>query len=253
MAITRPASFVNRRGQRLAATLDLPDSGAPDAWAIFAHCFTCGRKLKPMVRIGEVLGGGGIGVLRFDFAGVGESEGDFTQTNLSTNRDDVVDAARWLAAEHGPPRLLIGHSLGGAAVLTAAGEIPTCAAVAVIAAPSEPGRLSGVLLEKHREAALTGQSELASGGRTYSLRPQLFEDLEATDVRESVRRLDRPLLILHSTDDDILDIGNAAELFRSARHPKSFVALAGAGHLLLDERDARYVGRIIAAWASRYL
>jgi putative redox protein len=253
MAISKPTSFTNSRGQKLAATLDLPDGAPPVAWALFAHCFTCGRKLKPMVRIDEVLTEHGIAVLRFDFAGVGDSEGDFAQTNLSSNREDLVDAARWLAASQAAPQLLLGHSLGGAAVLAAAREIPSAAAVAVLATPSEPGRPGGLLAEKRREALATGEAALARGGRIYRLRPQFFTDLESTQVKEAVRDLRRPLLILHAVDDGTVSIASAEALFRAARHPKSFVALGGADHLLLDELDAQYAGRVIAAWASRYL
>jgi len=253
MAIRKPASFTNRRGLELAATLDLPEAGEAAAWALLAHCFTCGRKLKPAVNIAEVLTEAGIAVMRFDFTGVGDSEGDFAQTNLSSNRDDLVDAARWLAGEVAPPRLLIGHSLGGAAALLAAPEIPSLAAVAVIATPSEPGKVTGPLLEKQRQTLATGRAELASGGRQYPLTPQFFADLAATDLKAAVRGLERPLLILHAVHDDTVDVANAAALFRAARHPKSFVALGSADHLMLDAEDARYAGRLIAAWASRYI
>lgn len=250
---SRRVSFPNRAGEPLAATLDLPDAGPPDAFALYAHCFTCGRKLKSAVHIARALADRGLAVLRFDFTGVGESAGDFAATTLATNRDDLLAAAAWLAERHQPPRLLVGHSLGGAAALLAARDLPAVAAVAVLATPSEPAHLGGLLAAKRAEAETLGEAELNLSGRPYRLRPAFFADLEATRLLDAVRALDRPLLILHAPGDPIVDVRHAATLFRAARHPKSFVALAGADHLLLDERDARHAGEIIAAWAGRWV
>lgn len=250
---SRRVSFPNRAGEPLAATLDLPDAAAPHAFALYAHCFTCGRKLKSAVHIARALADRGVAVLRFDFTGVGESAGDFAQTTLATNRDDLLAAAAWLAERHQAPRLLLGHSLGGAAALLTAPALPSVAAVAVLATPSEPSHLGGVLADKRAEALATGEAELNLAGRPYRLRPAFFADLEATRLRDAVRALDRPLLILHAPGDPVVEVRHAAALFRAARHPKSFVALAGGDHLLLDERDARHAGEIIAAWADRWV
>jgi len=250
---SHPLSFPNRAGEALAATLDLPEHAPPDAFALYAHCFTCGRKLKSAVHIARALTDRGLALLRFDFTGVGESAGDFAQTTLTANRDDLLSAAAWLAEHHQPPRLLIGHSLGGAAALLAAGALPSVAAVAVLATPSEPSHLGGLLAEKRAEAEARGEAELNLAGRPYRLRREFFADLEATRLLDAVRALDRPLLILHAPGDPIVDVRHAAALFRAARHPKSFVALAGADHLLLEERDARHAGEIIAAWAGRWV
>ncbi len=250
---SRRVSFPNRAGEPLAATLDLPDTESPGAFALYAHCFTCGRKLKSAVHIARALTARGLAVLRFDFTGVGDSGGDFAQTTLATNRDDLLTAAAWLADRHQAPRLLIGHSLGGAAALLAAPALPTVAAIAVLATPSEPSHLGGVLAAKRAETLAHGEAELNLAGRPYRLRPAFFADLESTRLLDAVRALDRPLLILHAPGDPIVDVRHAAALFRAARHPKSFVALAGADHLLLAERDARHAGEIIAAWADRWV
>jgi len=250
---SRRLNIPNHAGEPLAATLDLPDDAPPAAFALYAHCFTCGRKLKSAVHIARALTARGLAVLRFDFTGVGESAGDFARTTLATNRDDLLAAAAWLAERHRAPRLLIGHSLGGAAALLAAPALPSVAAVAVLATPSEPSHLGGLLADKRAEALATGEAELNLAGRPYRLRPAFFADLEATRLGDAVRALGRPLLILHAPGDPIVEVRHAAALFRAARHPKSFVALAGADHLLLDERDARHAGEIIAAWADRWV
>lgn len=250
---SRRVSFPNRAGEALAGTFDLPETGPPAACALYAHCFTCGRKLKSAVHIAQALTARGVAVLRFDFTGIGDSAGDFAQTTLATNRDDLLAAAAWLAAQHQPPRLLVGHSLGGAAALLAAAALPSIAAVAVLGTPSEPSHLGGLLAVKRAEAEALGEAELNLAGRAYRLRPAFFAELETTRLLDVVHALDRPLLILHAPGDPIVDIRHAAALFRAARHPKSFVALAGGDHLLLDERDSHHAGEIIAAWAGRWV
>lgn len=250
---SRRVHIPSRAGHRLAGILDLPADGPPAATALFAHCFTCGKNLKSIVHIAKELTARGIGLLRFDFTGIGESGGDFVQSHLTSNREDLLDAAAFLAQQQRAPGLLIGHSLGGAAVLHVARDLPSVAAVAVIAAPSEPGHLSRMLASKREEALARGQAELTLAGRTFVLRPEFFADLEANGARDLARDLGRALLILHSPQDDTVDIRHAATLFRAARHPKSFVSLDDADHLLLDEADGRWVGAVIAAWAQRYL
>jgi fermentation-respiration switch protein FrsA (DUF1100 family) len=250
---SRRVTFPSRSGHTLAGILDLPEQGTVTATALFAHCFTCGKNLKSIVHIDKELTARGIGVLRFDFTGIGDSGGDFAATHLTSNREDLLDAAAFLTGQEQAPKLLVGHSLGGAAVLQVARDLPSVTAVAVIAAPSEPGHLNETLARKREEALASGQAELTLAGRTFVLRPEFFADLESHDTAATLRDLGRALLILHAPEDDTVDIRHAAALFRAARHPKSFVSLAGADHLLLDEADGRYVGAMIAAWAGRYL
>ena len=250
---TRRVTFTSGAGHQLAGSLDLPDAGTATATSLFAHCFTCGKNLKSIVHIAKELTARGIGVLRFDFTGIGESEGDFATTHLTSNREDLLAAASFLEQELQAPSLLIGHSLGGAAVLHAALEMPSVTAVAVIGTPSEPSHLSDLLARKREEARNDGQAELTLAGRTFLLRPEFFDDLEAHHARDALAKLGRALLILHAPQDETVDIKHAAAIFRAARHPKSFISLDGADHLLLDEADGRYAGSVIAAWSARYL
>jgi putative redox protein len=250
---TRPLQFINRVGYTLAGLLDLPEDRAASAYAILAHCFTCGKDLKPFVYMNRELTGAGLGVLRFDFSGLGGSEGSFADSTLSSNETDLIDAARFLRNNFEPPALLIGHSMGGAAVLRVARELPSVAAVATIAAPAEADHLGQKLSRAREEAEREGSTQVKIGGQNFMLRRQFFEDLKQAELSQSVRHLGKPLLILHSPVDATVEVDNAARLFLAARHPKSFVSLNNADHLMLDEEDARYAGRVIAAWASRYI
>jgi len=245
--------FPNPDSLKLSAFLDLPESGSPKAFALFAHCFTCGKNLKPIVNINKALTMHGIAVLRFDFTGIGESEGTFTETNFSSTVADLTAAAQYLGKEYEAPKLLIGHSMGGAAVLQAARHISSVKALVTIAAPSNPNHLSGILREKRNEVKSEGTAEVTIGGKTFTLTRQFFEDLESTKMEGFIRNLNRPLLILHAPDDDTVDIENAAEIFQMAKHPKSYISLDDTGHLILREQDARYAGNLIAAWVERYL
>lgn len=237
----------------LAGYLDVPESQSPKAYALFAHCFTCGKNLKPIKNINTTLAENGTAVLRFDFTGIGESEGDFSETNFSTNIEDLIAAADFLAEQYAPPRLLIGHSMGGAAVLQAARRIDSVAAVTTIAAPSSPDHLGKILREKRQVALDEGTAEVTIGGRTFQLRAQFFRDLEKHRMEKTIRELGKPLLILHSPRDQTVDIRNAEEIFAAAKQPKSFVSLDPMGHLILEETDARYVGNLITAWAANVL
>jgi putative redox protein len=240
-------------GHRLAALLETP-AEEPGAWSLFAHCFSCSKDLKAVAWISRVLVEHRIGVLRFDFTGLGESEGDFSDTNFSSNLDDVVAAADFLRREHGAPRLLLGHSLGGAAVLAAAGRIPEATAVATIATPSDTTHLSEGLIRMAPEIEERGEAEVHLGGQTFCIRKQFIDDLRQQTLLRHVRELDRALLVLHSPVDEIVEIEHARRIFDAAREPKSFVSLDGADHLLMnDRRDARYVADVLAAWSSRYL
>jgi len=246
--------FKNPDGKRLAARLDLPLDEKPTAFAVFAHCFTCTKNFNAVVNINRALTLHGIAVLRFDFTGLGESEGDFSETSFSTNVADLISAADFLKDAYEPPRLLIGHSLGGAAVIHAAQRIPSAEAVSTIAAPAE---LKGLLrfidgpplekLEKDDETTIN------ISGRDFKIKEQFLNDLKQSNMEEAIRALRRPLLIFHSPADRIVSIDQAAKIFTAARHPKSFISLDKADHLLANREDSLYVGSVLAAWASKYL
>jgi putative redox protein len=245
--------FNNRQGLALAAQLDAPSEGLVAHYALFAHCFTCGKDIKAAYHIARTLNREGIGVFRFDFTGLGASQGEFADTNFSSNVADLIDAARYMETHQMSPSLLIGHSLGGAAVIQAAGSIPSVRAVVAIAAPSEPAHLArhleGIREPLHRQ----GEADITIAGRTLKIKKQFLDDITQVDIDKALKELNRALLILHSPHDSIVDIENAARLYRTAQHPKSFVSLDNADHMLSDADDARYAGGIIAAWAKRYL
>jgi len=244
--------FAAADGTRLAARLERP-VGEPTAYALFAHCFTCSKDVKAAARIGRALAERGIAVLLFDFTGLGESAGDFADTDFSSNLDDLVAAADFLRDHHAAPRLLIGHSLGGAAVIAAAHRIPESVAIATLGAPSDTEHVRDTLLRRAPELARADRAEVDLGGRTFTVRRELLDDLAENHVQDRLARLDRALLILHSPTDAIVDVDHARRIFERARHPKSFVALDGADHLLTDARDAGFVGELLASWAGRYV
>ena len=250
---TARVSFRNRGGQRLAALLDRPAEGEPTAYALFAHCFTCSKDYKAVSRVSRAIAAEGVAVLRFDFTGLGESEGEFSSTTFSSNLDDLVAAAEFLTREFGPPVLLIGHSLGGAAVLKAASRIASARAVATIAAPSSPAHLLRHLRPAIAEIERRGEAMIELGGRPFAIRRELLDDLSQSSLRDAIGNLERPLLIFHSPADSVVGIDNASEIFVAARHPKSFVSLDSADHLLSNSQDAAFVGAVIAAWSRRYL
>jgi len=250
---TQRISFVNRQGERLAARLELPEDERPLAFAIFAHCFTCTKDLTAVVQISRALSSRRIAVLRFDFSGLGESEGEFSATTFSSEVTDVLAAARYLEESYQAPKLLIGHSLGGAAVLAAAAAIPSVRGVVSIAAPFRPAHLRGLLGESAVRIEEEGEAKVEIAGRSFTIRRELLEDLEAQQPEVTLQRLKAALLVLHSPKDEIVPISNAAEIYRAAPHPKSFVSLDPADHLMSDRRDSRYAGELIATWAGRYL
>jgi uncharacterized OsmC-like protein/alpha/beta superfamily hydrolase len=246
-------SFKNETGENLAARLDLPVDEKPFAYAIFAHCFTCTKNLNAVVNISRALAREGIATLRFDFTGLGESEGDFSRTSFSSNISDLIAAADFLKLEFDAPKLLVGHSLGGAAVLQAAKYIPSSLAVATIGAPSNLTHLARYL-EPHRQAMTTnGEAEITLAGKTFRIKKQFLDDLELTHIQETIKSLNKALLILHSPLDDIVGIENATEIFEMAQQPKSFISLDRADHLLSNREDSLYVGSLLAAWARKYL
>jgi putative redox protein len=245
--------FTNEDGVTLSGILDLPADEEPDAYAIFAHCFTCSKNFKAPAYVSRALAARGVAVLRFDFTGLGESEGDFADTTFSSNVDDLVAAARFLEHEYDAPRMLIGHSLGGAAVLQAAAKIESVRAVATINAPAEPSHVQRAFEGRLDELEADGEIEVSIGGRPFTISKQFVDDLDRTRMRETIENLDRALLVLHAPLDDVVGVENAGHIFDSAKHPKSFVSLDHADHLLSEQNDARYVGAVIAAWGRRYL
>lgn len=245
--------FSNADGEKLAARLDLPLDGEPKAYALFAHCFTCSKNLKAIGNISRALTREGIAVLRFDFTGLGESEGDFADTNFSSNVDDLIAAADFLESEYQAPQLLIGHSLGGAAVVQAAAKISSVEAVTTINSPCHPADVMKLLDSAQDEIEEMGEAEVVLAGRKFTIRKQFLDDLEETRMKETIENLRKALLILHSPVDNIVGIDNAADIFQAAKHPKSFVSLDDADHLLSEEEDSLYAGTVIAAWARRYI
>lgn len=250
---TQRLRFKNTLGIELGARLDQPDVPVPVAYAVFSHCFTCNKDYKFIRQVARALTEQGIAVLCLDFTGLGDSAGRFEDSNFSTSVADVIAAARFLADEYRPPALLVGHSLGGTVMLAAAGELPQVRAVATLNAPFEPRHIvhhfSGIVDRIEAE----GGADAVIGGRTYRVTRQLLHDLRGRQMTDTIRRLDAALLVLHAPRDETVGIDNAGRIFEAARHPKSFVSLDGADHLLSREADARYAGQLIATWARRYL
>jgi len=248
---TEQLEFANSKGEKLAALIDLP-LGKPNTFALFAHCFTCGKDNLAAKRISERLAMSGIGVLRFDFTGLGASEGEFADTHFSSNVDDLVAAADYLRKSRGAPAILIGHSLGGAAVIAAARRIPDAHAVVTIAAPSDPAHVTGLFKEQIDKIRSQGEVEVSLAGRPFRIKREFLDDVAEQRITDSLARMHKALLVFHSPTDDVVGIENASRIFTAAKHPKSFVSLAGADHLLSKRSDAIYVANVIAAWAERY-
>ncbi|MCA1493222.1 OsmC family protein [Ensifer sp. NBAIM29] len=249
---TQRLQFTGHSGATLAARLDLPN-GPLRAYALFAHCFTCSKDLAAARRIAAELGREGIAVLRFDFTGLGSSEGEFASTNFSSNVADLLSAADYLRHRYQAPSLLIGHSLGGAAVLAVAKDIPEVRAVATIGAPADVGHVLKKFGTSLEEIERSGAAEVDLAGRKFLIRKQFVEDARAQRIKDAVARLKKPLLILHAPLDQTVGIENATEIFLAAKHPKSFVSLDKADHLLTNSEDAAFAGRIISGWLTRYL
>jgi putative redox protein len=249
---TERFQFTGEGGHRLAAALELPD-GEPAAYALFAHCFTCGKDTLAAKRISVALAARGIAVLRFDFTGLGSSEGDFANSTFSSNVADLVRAADHLRSVRKAPSLLIGHSLGGAAMLAAAGRIPEAKAVAAIAAPSDPAHVTGLFEEHLDDIRARGEVEVSLAGRPFRIRREFLDDIAEQALMKDITGLHKALLIMHSPVDDTVGIDNATRIFAAAKHPKSFVSLDHADHLLTRPADALYAADVIAAWASRYV
>jgi uncharacterized OsmC-like protein/fermentation-respiration switch protein FrsA (DUF1100 family) len=246
------ATFPGSSGGELAARLELP-GGAVRAFALFAHCFTCTKDVLAARRIASGLAGAGVAVLRFDFTGLGSSQGDFANTDFSSNVEDLVRAADYLRSHYEAPVILIGHSLGGAAVLAAAERIPEAKAVVTIGAPADVGhvlRQLGGSLDRIRSE---GEAEVRLAGRPFLIRRSFVEDAEMQRLEDKIRTLGKALLVLHAPRDEVVGIDNASRIFLAARHPKSFISLDDADHLLSRPQDASYAAGVIAAWAARYI
>ncbi len=249
---TERFTFPGHAGHQLAARLDLPD-GPHLATALFAHCFTCSKDITAARRIAARLSAMGIAVLRFDFTGLGHSEGEFANTSFTSNVDDLHAACRALDARGMPPALLVGHSLGGAAVLRAASEMDQIKAVVTIGAPADPGHVTHNFAEALPTILANGQAEVTLGGRPFTIGKDFVEDVEMANLTKSLGKLNAALLVMHAPRDTTVGIENAAEIFTAARHPKSFVTLDNADHLMTDAADAEYAADTIATWAGRYI
>ncbi|MDT8348034.1 MAG: alpha/beta fold hydrolase [Flavobacteriaceae bacterium] len=246
-------NFYNNNGEKLAGRIELPANGKAHSFALFAHCFTCNKNLSAVRNISRALTSKGFGVLRFDFTGLGESDGDFEDTNFSGNVQDLIAAADFLKESYIAPNLIIGHSLGGAAVVFAANQLSHIQAVATIGAPSNPEHVRHLFENKLEEIQSSGLAEVNLGGRKFTIKKQFVDDLEEKSMPATLQSLRKPIIILHSPQDTTVGIKNAEENYKNARHPKSFVSLDGADHLLMNKNDSVYVGEVIASWATRYI
>lgn len=246
-------TFQNKEGQNLVGRIELPVDQHPHNYAIFAHCFTCNKNLSAVKNIGKALTSKGFGVLRFDFTGLGESEGDFEDTNFSGNVEDLIAAADYLKENFQAPTLLVGHSLGGAAVIFAATEVDSVKAIATIGAPSNPNHVQHLFKSGLEDIEASGKAVVHLSGRDFTIKKQFLDDLESKSLPETAKNLRKALLVMHSPQDDTVGIKNAEEIYISARHPKSFVSLDGADHLLMNKKDSVYAGQVVAGWAQRYV
>ncbi len=250
---TEKVNFKNNNGNDLSGYLELPIDQDPHNFVLFAHCFTCNKNFFAAKHISRTLAQNGYGVLRFDFTGLGESKGDFANSNFSGNIQDLLAAAAYLEQEFKAPGLLIGHSLGGAAILFAAKDLQSVKAVTTIGAPSTTAHVQHLIEDNLEEIERNGEAKVNIGGRSVNIKKQFLEDIDKHELTSYLNKLKKSLLIMHSPQDKIVGIKNAEELYIAARHPKSFVSLDGAEHLLSNKEDATYAGNVIATWASRYL
>lgn len=251
--LSKKVQFLNKQNTKLTGYIDFPPDSIPEHYAVFAHCFTCSKDLKSIGNINRSLAKSGIAVLRFDFTGIGESEGYFPDTNYSGYTEDLVASADFLERNYKAPSLLIGHSLGGCIALETAHKIPSVRAVAVIGTPAEPSNLSVKLKKTKEKTELEGTAETEIGGVRFRFKKQFFSDIEMHKLEPFIRNLKNPLLILHSPADSYTPIENADQIFLTAEHPKSFISLDDIDHLMLKKEDANYVGEMIGVWAKRYL
>lgn len=249
---SKKIAFVGALGETLSAKIDLPE-GKIKACALFAHCFTCSKDLRAVGNITSKLAEIGIATFRFDFTGLGQSSGDFADTNFSSNVDDLVAAAEYMDLEMEGPSILIGHSLGGAAVLQAAHKIKSVKAVATIGAPAEPAHVKENFQLVLDEIEEKGEAQVALAGRPFTIKKQFVDDLDETRMKKFINELGKALIIFHSPIDETVGINNAAKIFTAAKHPKSFISLDDADHLLHDKEDSEYVGKVLGTWAGKYI
>ncbi|MDT0691618.1 alpha/beta fold hydrolase [Salegentibacter sp. F188] len=250
---TTKVTFKNNDGHELVGYLELPTNQKPHNFVLFAHCFTCNKNFFAPTNISRTLASNGFGVLRFDFTGLGESEGDFSDTNFSGNVQDLVAAAEFLRKDYKSPSVLVGHSLGGAAVLMASAEIASVKAIATIAAPSTVTHVKGLLSKQMEKLEKDANATVNIGGRPFKIKKQFLDDLQKHDLRSQLAKIEKAILILHSPQDKVVEVKNAEELYRTISHPKSFVSLDGADHLLNDKEYSIYAGKVIATWAEKYI
>ncbi len=250
---SRKITFENNSGHQLTARLEMPAFGKPRAYALFAHCFTCSKDLNAVINISRTLTLSNMAVLRFDFTGLGESEGDFHNTNFTSNVGDLISAAKYLQDNYEAPSLLIGHSLGGAAVLAAAPSMPFVKAVATIGSPADPSHVEHLFSDQLDEIKKEGVAEVSIGGRPFKLAHHFIEDIRMADLESVIPNMKKALLIMHSPQDMIVEVDNARIIYQRAKHPKSFISLDGADHLLSSKKDSQYAATMIASWAGRYI
>ena len=251
---TEKVSFKGAFDDDLSAKLDWPDSGEVQSWVLFAHGFSIGKDLKPVRTIAKTLVDEGFGMMRFDFTGLGQSGGDFSDTNFSSNVKDILGAAEYLRTHHHAPCVLIGHSFGGTAAIMAARDIPEAKAVATIGSPCDTNHIVHQFGDQLEEIEQEGEAQVMLAGRPFVIKEQFLEDVANQDMGEAISNLRRALMVFHSPQDSVVGIQNASHIYSEARHPKSFVSLDGADHLLLkNPADAEYVARVLAAWAARYI
>lgn len=250
---SKKITFQNKDGLTLSAKIEIPDSIKVRHYAIFAHCFTCNKNLSAIRNIARSMNEAGIGVLRFDFTGLGDSEGEFSETTFSSNVDDLVQAAAFLEEHYKAPSILVGHSLGGAAVYYAANEVTSIEVVASIGAPASPDHVEHLFQEGLDEIEKYGKAKVSIGGRPFYIGKQFLDDINSKNMDDLLRNLRKPVLIFHSPQDTIVSIENAKRIYKATKHPKSFISLDGADHLLSESADSKYTGSVIAAWAKRYL
>ena len=246
------ATFPGHAGHELAARVDLP-AVPPTAWALFAHSFTCGKALRSAGRLAAALTEAGFGVVRFDFTGLGRSEGEFGDTDFTSNTEDLLAAVEWMRTEYSAPQVLIGHSLGGAAVLAMAGDVPEARAVVTIGAPADTEHVTNLFVDSLDEIEDDGEACVAIAGREFLITGRLVDDLRSSRVLECAGSMKKALLVVHSPIDNVVGVENAAAIYEAARHPKSFISLDGADHLMSDLADAEFAARSISAFATRYV
>jgi len=253
MLRSQKVKFKNANNYELSAVLEFPADTKPYAYAVFAHVFTGSKSLTATRHIARGLTQNGIAVLRFDFTGLGESEGDFADTNFSSNVKDILAAANFIEENYEAPKILIGHSLGGAAVIFAASQLESIKAVATVGATSEPEHVTHLLRDKVDDIIALGKAKVNIGGREFTIKKQFIDDLQSKDMFRILKELKKPIMVLHSPQDNVVQIENAAKIYHAAYHPKSFVSLDGADHMLTDKMDAAYTGDLIAHWVKRYI